>query len=87
MEQPTMELRCTHGNNPIECGFDKCFIPAYEAALRAADRLAHEYVYSPAHERYWQARGGHEKCTVCSADSSYRGADNADAVPQSEGQK
>lgn len=36
-----------------------------QAALRAADILAHQYVFTPFHERYWQARGGHGACTVC----------------------
>lgn len=35
-----------------------------EDALRAADVLAHNYPYTPAHERYWAARG-HENCFVC----------------------
>lgn len=39
-------------------------------ALAAADVLAHQYVFTPFHERYWMARGGHGACTVCSADTS-----------------
>lgn len=39
-------------------------------ALAAADRLAHQSVYTPFHEAYWQARGGHDKCTVCNTDSA-----------------
>jgi hypothetical protein len=34
-------------------------------ALRAGDELAHQSAYTPFHERWWQARGGHDKCTVC----------------------
>lgn len=35
------------------------------AGLAAADALAHQYIFTPFHERYWQARGGHDACTVC----------------------
>lgn len=45
-------------------------IEQFRGALKAADRLAHEYSYSAAHEAYWQARGGHEACTVCAAGVS-----------------
>lgn len=39
-----------------------------EAALAAADRVCHELLYTEHSEslaRYWAARGGHCKCTVC----------------------
>jgi hypothetical protein len=39
-------------------------------ALAAADRLAHQSIYTPFHEAYWQARGGHDKCAVCRQDSA-----------------
>jgi hypothetical protein len=49
--------------------FTACFerdqLKIKHPALRAGDELAHQSVYTPSHERWWQARGGHDKCTVC----------------------
>lgn len=36
-----------------------------ERLLKAGDEVAHQSVHTPLHERWWQARGGHDKCTVC----------------------
>jgi hypothetical protein len=36
-----------------------------ERALAAADRLAHQSRFSEFHRAYWDARGGHDACTVC----------------------
>ena len=64
-----MNEPCQHGYSGI-C--TQCRILDLESkldsVLSAADRLAHESLYSPAHETYWQARGGHDKCTVCSPE-------------------
>lgn len=49
---------------PCNCGALLQEIERLRAALAAADVLAHQYVFSPFHERYWKARG-HDACTVC----------------------
>lgn len=36
---------------------------------KAGDNLAHQSIYTPFHERWWQARGGHDECTVCVPES------------------
>ena len=61
---------CEHGSLRRKCSLCERddVIMELRAALAAADRLAHQYPYSPAHEAYWRARGGHDVCTVCAAD-------------------
>lgn len=60
-------------------GFAKAEIERLRAALKAADVLAHQYPFSEFHERYWQARGGHEACTVCEVLSRCRSGAPDDA--------
>lgn len=48
---------------------------------KAGDDLAHQYVYTSFHERWWQARGGHDACTVCVPDSAPETPPNAARCP------
>lgn len=46
-----------------------------EAALEAADMVAHDLTYrdhKDVLEPYWQKRGGHDKCTVCNYSEQER---------------
>lgn len=62
--QLAADLRRKWGMAPYPAGAVKRACEP-DAALRAADILAHQSVFSPEHARYWEARGGHDKCTVC----------------------
>lgn len=44
-------------------------IPEIEEALAAADRLAHQTLFSTWHDAYWKAREKLGPCTVCEPPS------------------
>jgi hypothetical protein len=60
---PLDELHLIVDSAPVET-------PREHPALAAADVLAHQYIFTSFHEKYWLARGGHDACTVCNPPPS-----------------
>jgi hypothetical protein len=73
------------GESTFECENEDALKAAAEierlrAALKVGDAVAHQLLYrdhGALLDAWWQARGGHELCTVCTATKVYMDAAEA----------